>query len=279
MLIARKLARDVPAMLGLGIVVLVLLLAAFGPRLAPYPHDVVASHLLRRLKPPSAAFPFGTDNLGRDLFSRVILGARGALEIALSVVSLAIGIGVPLGLLAGYRRGLVSEAIMRVTDSVLAIPQLVLALALAQLMGPSLQSAMLALGLTYWPFFTRIVFAETRRLGASLFIDALRGIGAGDARIVFLHVLPNTISPVIVRATIGLGFTILVAAVLGFLGMGATPPAPDWGLTIAESRLYLPTCWWFATFPGLAIMITVMGFNLLGDGLRDLIDPRLRRSR
>lgn len=279
MLILRKLSRDVPAVLGLSIVMIVLLLAVFGPLIAPYPGDVAAAHLLRRLKPPSAAFPFGTDNLGRDLLSRVILGARGALEIALSVVAVAIAIGVPLGLLAGYRRGWLSELIMRITDSVLAIPQLVLALALAQLMTPSLQSAMLALSLTYWPFFTRIVYAETRRVGSSLFIDALRGIGAGDARIVFLHVLPNTISPVIVRATIGLGFTILVAAVLGFLGMGATPPAPDWGLTIAESRLYLPGCWWFATFPGLAIMITVMGFNLLGDGLRDLVDPRLRRSR
>ena len=168
---------------------------------------------------------------------------------------------------------------MRVTDVVLAIPQLVLALAVAQLMSPSLESAMLALSLTYWPFFTRIVFAETRRLTTSLFVDALRGVGAGTARIVFLHILPNALSPVIVRATIGLGFTILVAAVLGFLGMGATPPAPDWGLAIAESRVYLPRAWWYVTFPGLAILVTVMGFNLLGDGLRDVADPRIRRSR
>jgi peptide/nickel transport system permease protein len=137
---------------------------------------------------------------------------------------------------------------------------------------------MAALALTYWPFFTRLVFAETRRLQASLFVDALRGIGAGSARILFLHILPNAISPVIVRATIGMGFTILVAAVLGFLGMGATPPAPDWGLTISESRNYLPDAWWYSTFPGLAILATVLGFNLLGDGLRDLVDPRLRRS-
>ena len=275
----RKLSRDLPAMFGLAIVLIVLALAIFGPWLAPYPGDAAASHLLRRLKPPSAAFPFGTDNLGRDLLSRVILGARGALEVSLVVVGLAMAIGVPLGLVAGYRRDWLSELIMRFTDAVLAIPQLILALALAQLLTPSLESAMLALSLTYWPFFTRIVFAETRRLTSSLFVDALRGIGAGGARIVFLHILPNTISPVIVRATIGLGFTILVAAVLGFLGMGATPPAPDWGLAIAQSRSYLPTSWWFATFPGLAIMLTVMGFNLLGDGLRDLVDPRLRRSR
>jgi peptide/nickel transport system permease protein len=277
--ILRKLARDVPAMLGLGIVLFVLALALFGPWLAPYPEDASASHLLRRLKAPSGAYPFGTDNLGRDIFSRVILGARGALSIALAVVTAAMLIGVPLGLIAGYRGGWLSETIMRVTDVVLAIPQLILALALAQLMSPSLESAMLALSLTYWPFFTRIVYGETRRITSSLFVDALRGVGASTARIVFLHILPNSLSPVIVRATIGLGFTILVAAVLGFLGMGATPPAPDWGLAIAESRTYLPRAWWYVTFPGLAILITVMGFNLLGDGLRDIVDPRIRRSR
>ncbi len=266
-------------MIGLGIVVVVILIAVLGPLLAPYPGDALASHLARRLKPPTAAFPFGTDNLGRDILSRVILGARGALQVALTVVGLSMAIGVPLGLFAGYRSGVVSETIMRVCDVVLAIPQLILALALAQLMGPSLQSAMLALSLTYWPFFTRIVQADARRLRQSVFVDALRGIGAGTGRIVFLHILPNAISPIIVRATIGLGFTLLTAAVLGFLGMGAAPPAPDWGLTIAQSRLYLPGAWWYALYPGLAILLTVMGFNLLGDGLRDLADPRLRRSR
>jgi peptide/nickel transport system permease protein len=277
--ILRKLSRDVPAMIGLAIVVIVILIAILGPSLAPYPADASASHLARRLKPPTSAFPFGTDNLGRDIFSRVILGARGALQVAVTVVGLSMAIGVPLGLIAGYRRGIVSDVIMRITDVVLAIPQLILALALAQLMSPSLQSAMLALSLTYWPFFTRTVYADAMRLRESLFVDALRGIGAGTTRIVFLHILPNAISPIIVRATIGLGFTILTAAVLGFLGMGATPPAPDWGLTIAQSRVYLPGAWWYALYPGLAILLTVMGFNLLGDGLRDLVDPRLRRSR
>ena len=279
MLALRKFARDLPALAGLVIVLAIVLLAVFGPWLAPHPGDAAASHLLQRLKPPSAAFPFGTDNLGRDLFSRVILGARGALEVAVIVVIVAAAIGVPLGLVAGYRSGWVSESIMRVTDVFLALPQLILALALAQLMTPSLETAMIALALTYWPFFTRLVYAETRRLQASLFVDALRGIGAGDGRILFLHILPNAVSPIIVRATIGMGFTILVAAVLGFLGMGATPPAPDWGLTIAESRNYLPGAWWYSIFPGVAILITVLGFNLLGDGLRDLVDPRLRRSR
>lgn len=277
--ILRKLARDVPAMIGLVIVLIVVLVAIFAPLLAPFPRDASMSHLLQRLKPPTAPFPFGTDNLGRDILSRVILGTRGALLIALTVVFIALAIGVPLGLIAGYRRGWVSELIMRTTDAVLAIPQLLLALALAQLLTPSLESAMLALSLTYWPFFTRTVYAETRRLTGSLFVDALRGIGASPARIMLLHILPNVISPISVRATIGFGFTILVAAVLGFLGMGAPPPTPDWGLMIAESRTYLPGSWWFATFPGLAILLTVTGFNLLGDGLRDLLDPRLRRSR
>src|SRR3954467_11206156 len=279
MLVLKKFAKDKPAVLGLVVVLVVVLVAVFASHLAPYPSDVSASHLLRRLKAPSWAHPFGTDNLGRDIFSRVILGARGALTIALTVVGVAMLIGVPLGLLAGYRGGWLSETIMRVTDVVLAIPQLVLALALAQLMSPSIESAMLALSLTYWPFFPRIVYAETRRLSSAVFVDALRGVGASTPRIVFLHILPNALSPVIVRATIGLGFIILVAAVLGFLGMGATPPAPDWGLAIAESRTYLPRAWWFSTFPGLAIFLTVPGFNLLGDGLRDILDPRLRRSR
>lgn len=279
MLILKKFARDLPALAGLLIVLAVALVALVGPWIAPHPGDAAASHLLQRLKPPSAAFPFGTDVLGRDLLSRVILGARGALEVAVIVVVLAASIGVPLGLVAGYRSGWVSEAIMRITDVFLALPQLILALALAQLMTPSLETAMIALALTYWPFFTRLVYAETRRLQAALFVDALRGIGAGDGRILFLHILPNAVSPIIVRATIGMGFTILVAAVLGFLGMGATPPAPDWGLTIAESRNYLPGAWWYSIFPGLAILVTVLGFNLLGDGLRDLVDPRLRRSR
>jgi peptide/nickel transport system permease protein len=279
MLVLVKFAKDKPAVLGGIIVLAAVIIAVFAPLVAPYPGDVAVSHLLLRLKPPSFEHPFGTDNLGRDILSRVILGTRGALMIALMVVGISMLIGVPLGLIAGYYQGWLSEAIMRVTDMFLAVPQLILALALAQLMSPSLQSAMLALTLTYWPFFTRIVYAEARRLKVALFIDALQCIGASGARILFLHILPNCISPIIVRATIGMGFTILVAAVLGFLGMGATPPDPDWGLAISESRQYLPDAWWFSTFPGLAIFLTVLGFNLLGDGLRDIVDPRLRRSR
>jgi peptide/nickel transport system permease protein len=279
MLVVRRFLQDTSAVLGLLIAAFALVVALFAEQLAPHPLDAYQAHLLQRLQPPSADFPFGTDNLGRDIFSRVILGTQSALVIALTVVSASMLIGVPLGLVAGYLGGWLSELIMRVTDVFLAVPQLILALALAQLMSPSLETAMIALTLTYWPFFARIVYAETRRLKASLFVEALQGLGAGELRIMFLHILPNAASPIIVRATIGMGFTILTAAVLGFLGMGATPPEPDWGLAIAESRQYLPEAWWFATFPGLAIFAAVFGFNLLGDGLRDIVDPRLRRSR
>jgi peptide/nickel transport system permease protein len=267
-----KLLRDPVATLGLAIVLFALLLAVFAPWLAPYPDDAFESHLLQRLRPPSAEFPFGTDNLGRDILSRVILGARSAFAVAVTVVLAAMAIGVPLGLVAGWRDGWLTDVLMRVTD-------VFLALALGQLMAPGLTTAMVALALTYWPFFARTVFAETRRLRTSLFVDALAGIGASPARILLLHVLPNAAPAILVRATIGMGFTILTAAILGFLGVGAAPPSPDWGLAVAEARQHLPEAWWFPTFPGLAILLLVLGFNLLGDGLRDAADPRLRRSR
>lgn len=278
MLILKKFLRDVPAVLGFVIIVALLACAILAPMLTST-EAVYDGNLVERLKPPSAEHWFGTDNLGRDILARVLVGSRGALLVALSVVVLAIGIGVPLGLVAGFSGGWLSETIMRVTDVFLAVPQLILALAIAQLIGRGLESAMVALAMTYWPFFCRTVYAETRRVRTSLYVEALEGLGASTGRIMFVHVLPNVASPVIVRATIGMGFTILTTAVLGFLGIGATPPSPDWGLAIAESREYLPDSWWAVTFPGLAILVTVLGFNLFGDGLRDLVDPRLRRSR
>ena len=278
MLILKKFLRDVPAVLGCIIIFSVIALAVVAP-LVTSTEAVYDGNLVERLQPPSQEHWFGTDNLGRDVYARVMVGSRGALLVALSVVVLAIAIGVPAGLYAGYTNGWGSEVVMRVTDVFLAVPQLILALAIAQLIGKGLESAMVALALTYWPFFCRTVYAETRRVRSTLFVDALEGIGASRWRILMVHILPNVASPVIVRATIGMGFTILTTAVLGFLGIGATPPMPDWGLLIAESREYLPDSWWTVTFPGLAILVTVLGFNLFGDGLRDLVDPRLRRSR
>jgi peptide/nickel transport system permease protein len=279
MLVWRKFTRDRSALSGLVIVALVLAIALLAYHLAPFPEDAFASDPIKRLRPPDATHWFGTDSLGRDVLSRVILGTRIALGIAVFVVGASMAIGVPLGLIAGYFGGWRGELVMRVTDVFLAVPQLILALALAQLLRPSLESAMTALTLTYWPFFARIVYAETRRLRESMFVEALEGLGARPLRVMFLHILPNVASPIIVRATIGMGYAILTAAVLGFLGMGAPPPQPEWGLMVSESREFLPDAWWFATFPGLAIFVVVFAFNLLGDGLRDIVDPRLRRSR
>lgn len=275
----RRLLTDPSALLGLFILALLLVCAVAGEHLVPFPEDAYDTKPLQRLEPPSAEFWFGTDGLGRDVFSRTVMGARVALLIALSVVTGAMLIGVPLGLLAGYLGGWAGEAVMRVTDVFQAVPQLVLALAFAAVMRPSIGSAMLALTLTYWPFFCRIVYGEARRVRSGLFVDALQAQGAGTARIMFLHVLPNVAPAIIVRATIGMGVTILVAATLGFLGMGAAPPTPEWGLMVAESRKDLPEGWWQSLFPGLAILLAVLGFNLLGDAVRDVVDPRLRRSR
>jgi len=279
MLILKKFLRDVPAVLGFCIILAICLIAILSPLIVPDLDRVYDGDLTSRLLPPSGDFWFGTDNLGRDVFARVIVGSRGALEVALSVVALAIGIGVPAGLYAGYTDGWGSQLVMRLTDVFLAVPQLILALSIAQLIGRGLDSAMVALALTYWPFFCRTVYGEVRRLRSALFIEAQRSLGASMPRILFVHILPNVASAVIVRATIGMGFTIMTTAVLGFLGVGATPPNPDWGLSVAEGRDYLPQSWWAVTFPGLGIFITVLGFNLFGDGLRDLVDPRLRRSR
>lgn len=279
MLIVRKFIRDVPAMLGLVIIICAVILAFFPGLLIDDMATANRGNILYRLHAPDAQFLFGTDDLGRDVFKRVVLGTRSALTIALVVVFFSMLVGVPLGLYAGYADGIGSETVMRITDVFLAVPQLILAIAIAQVLGRGVESAMIALAATYWPFFTRTVYAETRRIRGSLFIEALEGLGASPGRIMFFHVLPNVAAPVIVRATVGMGFTILTAATLGFLGVGAVPPAPDWGLSIAEGRRYLPEYWWYATFPGLAILTLVLGFNLLGDGIRDLIDPRLRRSR
>ena len=279
MIVLKKFLKDKPAVLGFAIVLLCVLVAIFANQLAPYPADAFASHTERRLLPPGGEFLMGTDDLGRDVFSRLILGTRSAVTVGVLVVGIAMLLGVPAGLIAGYFGGWMAECIMRITDIFLSVPQLILALALAQLLKASLENAMLALALTYWPFFCRTVYAETRRLRVTVFVEALASLGVSAWRILFLHILPNALSPVIVRATVGMGFAVLTAASLSFLGMGATPPDPDWGLAIAASRGYLPDTWWSATFPGLAIFLVVLGFNLLGDGLRDIVDPRLRRSR
>lgn len=274
----REFLRDRLAVTGLLIVLLLITVATLAPFIAPDPDAVYAIYPPKRLQPPSLDHLFGTDQMGRDILSRIIFGSRVTIVIAIIAVGSALAIGVPIGLVAGYYESWLGEFLMRIADIFLSIPQFVLALALASALGPSIENAILALSITYWPWFSRLVYAETISLKNSTFIEATEALGAGTARTIILHILPNVMSPIIVRSTIGMGYTILTAAMLGFLGVGAQPPTPEWGLVISESRDFLPGAWWFATFPGLSIFLVVMAFNMFGDGLRDVLDPRLRVS-
>lgn len=274
----KRFARDRAALLGLSLLGLLVLAAVLAPMLAPYPNDVVDFHIQRRLMPPSPDALLGTDRMGSDIFSRMLFGARITLMLAGIAVGSALLIGVPIGLVAGYYENWVSDALMRVAEIFLAVPQIVLAIAIAQTLGPSIENVILALSLTYWPFWARLVYAETRSMRNEVFVESAVALGASPWRVIVLHILPNIASPIIVRTSIGMGATILTAATLGFLGLGAPPPTPEWGRMIAESREYLPEAWWYALAPGIAIFLTVLGFNLFGDGLRDILDPRTRRS-
>ncbi len=276
--VLARLGRDRSALIGLALIGLLVLAAVAAPLLATHPDDVFELHPSERLRAPSSTHWLGTDRMGSDVYSRLLFGARITILIGLIAVGASLIIGVPIGLVAGYYHGWVSDALMRVSDIFLAVPQVVLAIAIAQTLGPSLPNVILALSVTYWPWFARVVYAETRAVQKEAFVESTAALGASPWRLTVLHVLPNIASPIIVRASIGMGFTILTAAALGFLGLGPPPPTPEWGRTIAESREFLPDAWWYAAAPGLAIFLTVMGFNLLGDGLRDVLDPRLRRS-
>jgi peptide/nickel transport system permease protein len=277
--VLSRLARDRSALVGLVLIVALVVCALLAPVLATHPEDVFDLHPAKRLRPPGSDHWFGTDRMGSDIYSRLLFGARITLLIGVIAVGASLVIGVPVGLVAGYYHGWASDLLMRVSDIFLAVPQVVLAIAIAQTLGPSLPNVILALSVTYWPWFARLVYAETRSLQKEVFIESTSALGASPLRLIVLHVLPNVASPIIVRASIGMGFTILTAAALGFLGLGAPPPTPEWGRTIAESREFLPDAWWYAAAPGVAIFLTVMGFNLLGDGLRDVLDPRIRRAR
>lgn len=271
------LVRSPLSMIGLILVSLFLVVALIGPWIITHPEDIRgAVHMDQKLKPPSRSHPFGTDEVGRDLYSRVIMGTRLSLQIGLIIIFVAMGIGVPLGILAGYSGGWVNQVIMRFTDIFLSVPGLLLALAIVGALGPGIKNAMVALSIVWWPGYVRLVQAKTLALREESFIEAARSIGASKLRIIYSHILPNCTSPIIVKASMDMGMAILFAANLGFIGVGAQPPTPEWGAMISTGRNYLPDFWWMATFPGLAILITVLGFNLLGDGLRDILDPQSR---
>jgi peptide/nickel transport system permease protein len=268
------LARNPLAMVGLAIVVTLLLVAAFAPLIATY--SPAAQILGDRLQPPSAAHWLGTDELGRDIYSRIVYGARITLYIVGLVVIIVGPVGLVVGTVAGYAGGWLDVVLMRITDVFLAFPRLILALAFVAALGPGIENAIIAIAITAWPPYARIARAETLTVRNADFIAAARLQGASGARIIYGHIMPMCTSSVIVRLTLDMAGIILTAAGLGFLGLGAQPPLPEWGAMISSGRQYLLDQWWVATMPGIAIFVVSLGFNLLGDGLRDVLDPKQR---
>ena len=264
--------RNPLAVVGFAVIVALLLVALLAPWIAT--QDPLAQDLVQRLKPPSAAHWFGTDQVGRDIFSRVVYGSRITLFIVFLVAILVAPIGLLVGAVAGYVGGKTDAVLMRTTDIFLAFPGLVLALAFVAALGPGLTNAVIAISLTHWPGFARLARAETLVVRSSDYIAASRIQGASAARIIFRHVMPMCIPSVVVRTSLNMAGVILTAAGLGFLGLGAQPPSPEWGAMLASGRRFLLDYWWLATFPGLAILLVSLAFNLLGDGLRDVLDPR-----
>jgi len=267
--------RSPLSIVGSILVLSIIITAIFVPYIAPY--DPIEQDIKKRLDPPSWDHPFGMDNLGRDILSRVIYGTRVTLMIALIVTAIGGSIGTLLGVVAGFLGGRVDEVLMRITDMFLAFPRLILALAFAAALGPSLNNMMIAIAIVDWPIYARLARGQALSIKREDYIEAARGIGASKWRIMFLHILPVCSSPIIVQLTLHMGTVILTAAALGFIGLGAQPPTPEWGVMVSDGRPYIMNQWWVSTFPGLAIMIAVLGFNLLGDGIRDILDPKLRR--
>ena len=271
----KRLFRNKMTIVGIVIVAVIVICAVFAPWIAPHPEDATGAINFKNMNSaPSAEFWMGTDEIGRDILSRVIFGARYSLIMGVVVLAIAVLIGVPLGLIAGYCGGRVNSIIMRLTDIFLSIPSLILAMAVSAIMEPSLMNSMIAISFGWWPWFTRLVQAETLRIKNEQFITSSEGIGASKARIMFHEILPNCLPTIVVKMSTDMGFVILTGASLGFLGLGAQPPIPEWGTMISEGRVYMPTVWWSSVFPGLAILFTVLGFSFVGDGIRDALDVR-----
>jgi peptide/nickel transport system permease protein len=259
---------------GLTILVLLVLTAVFADLVAPY--AINDQDITRRFQGPSATHLFGTDELGRDLFSRVVFGTRVSLQVGAVAVGISLVIGTFIGLVSGYRGGLLDTVLMRTMDVLFSFPVVLLAIALVAVFGPSLRNTMIAVGIVFIPIFARVVRGSALSVSQDLHIRAVRSLGAGDLRIVLRHVLPNVAAPVIVQASLSLAFAILIEAALSFVGVGVQPPQPAWGLMLSDAQRYRASGWWLSVFPGAAIFLTVMAFNLLGDGLRDALDPQQR---
>jgi peptide/nickel transport system permease protein len=261
---------------GSAIFLLIVLSAIFAPLIAPY--DPTAIDFSAKLASPSFAHLMGCNDLGQDIFSQVLYGARVSLMVGVVVISLAVGIGVPLGLLAGFFGGWVDTVLMRISDVFLAFPPLLLPIAITAALGTGLFNAMVALSISWFPWYSRIVRGAVMRINSELYMSAARAMGVSSPRIMLRHALPNSMTPVIVQGSMDFGYAILAAASLSFIGIGAQPPTPEWGLMAALSRTHFIDCWWTVTFPGLAIFVTVLAVNLVGDGVRDILDPKHQSS-
>ena len=273
----RMLKKNKMALLGLGILVILVLLALFADVIADYDTVVIKQNLANRLKGPSAEHWLGTDEFGRDIFARLIHGARVSLKVGIIAVGISIVLGGILGALAGFYGGKIDNIIMRIMDVFLAVPSILLAIAIVSALGPSILNLMVAISISSVPSYARIVRASVLSIRDQEFVEAARAIGANNARIIFRHIIPNSLAPVIVQGTLGVASAILSTAGLSFIGLGIQPPAPEWGSMLSGGRQYLRYAWWVTTFPGVAIMITILSLNLLGDGLRDALDPRLKQ--
>jgi peptide/nickel transport system permease protein len=270
----RRAYRNVGAVLGIVLLTMVAVVGIFAPQISPY--DPLAIDLSLKFQPPSRQHLFGTDELGRDMFSRVVMGTRISFQVAGEVLVIAGTIGIFLGIIAGYRGGIVDEIIMRAADIFLAFPSFLLAMAIVAALGASIQNAILAIAIAWWPRYARLLRGQVLAVKNMPFVDAARSIGAGDLRVMLWHVLPNCLAPLVVQFTTDAGAAILSTSALSFVQLGARPPMPEWGLMISQGRNFIVNYWWIPTFPGLAIALAVGGFMFLGDGLRDLWDPQLR---
>ena len=279
-LVARAFRRDWLGVFSLLVIVAFVLGAIFAPYLTPYPGEGRGEpNLVNKFLPPSREHPFGTYYLGRDVLARVLFGGRSSLSIGFLVVIIAVAIGTPLGAIAGYSGRWLDEVIMRLTDIWLSFPPLLLAIAIAAALGrPSLTNAMVSIALTWWPWYTRLVRAQTVSLRERSFVEAARGMGVSKATIIFRHILPNVMTPVLVQGTMDIGSAILTGAAMSFIGLGAQPPTADWGQMVSSGRIYIMNQPWYGAFPGLAIFLVTLAFNLLGDTVRDVADPRSRRA-
>ncbi|RME79156.1 MAG: ABC transporter permease [Chloroflexi bacterium] len=271
--------RDPLAVVSLVVILLFVLGAVFAPWLTPYPDQGLGNpNIIEKFQPPGPTHPLGTDYLGRDVLARILYGGRSSLSIGFLVVIIAVAIGIPLGAVAGYYGGRIDNLIMRITDVFLAFPPLLLAIAIAAALGSSFINAMIAIAFTWWPWYARLVRAQTLSLRELHFVEAARSMGVSDFTIIVQHILPNVMTPVLVQATMDIGSAILTGAAISFVGLGVHPPTADWGKMISTGRIYFIERPWFAGSAGAAIFLVTLSFNLLGDAIRDVADPRTRRA-